>query len=137
MEKRDSVASLRWRLLLLLLLLMKPPIHQGRALRHIDPIQVQEWDRMLSLRVLKLISSWPCLSPLLSALGGSLTPDGQPDPPHTCCLRVGYPSFLQGFPWLCENAFWKIPCAAAVEKISVFWKRAGDRNKVHPFPSGV
>ncbi|NP_035497.1 sex hormone-binding globulin isoform X1 [Mus musculus] len=38
MEKRDSVA-LHWRLLLLLLLLMPPPTHQGRALRHIDPIQ--------------------------------------------------------------------------------------------------
>ncbi|XP_031207923.1 sex hormone-binding globulin [Mastomys coucha] len=39
MEKRDSVASLRWRLLLLLLLWTPPPTHQGRALRHIDPIQ--------------------------------------------------------------------------------------------------
>ncbi|XP_052051581.1 sex hormone-binding globulin isoform X1 [Apodemus sylvaticus] len=38
MEKRDSVAS-RWRLFLLLLLLMLPPTHQGRALRHTDPIQ--------------------------------------------------------------------------------------------------
>ena len=52
MEKRDSVA-LHWRLLLLLLLLMPPPTHQGRALRHIDPIQVQEGDRILSFCVLK------------------------------------------------------------------------------------
>ncbi|GAB1296299.1 Sex hormone-binding globulin [Apodemus speciosus] len=39
MEKRDSVASLRWRLFLLLLLLTLPPTHQGQALRHIDHIQ--------------------------------------------------------------------------------------------------
>ncbi|XP_021033284.1 sex hormone-binding globulin isoform X3 [Mus caroli] len=39
MEKRDSGASLCWRLLLLLLLLMLPPTHQGRPLRHTDPIQ--------------------------------------------------------------------------------------------------
>ncbi|XP_028636019.1 sex hormone-binding globulin [Grammomys surdaster] len=38
MEKRDSGASLHWRLLLLLLLLTTPT-HQGRALRHIDPTQ--------------------------------------------------------------------------------------------------
>lgn len=42
MENRNSAASLHRRLLLLLLLLLPPPYtHQGRALRHTVPNQVQ------------------------------------------------------------------------------------------------